>query len=422
MRSLASLTLAFLLACSGGGKAPGGGGSGQGGETATGGASGSGGGAPPKDSGATPGPAADAGSPAGDTGSPAPIDAAADTTAPSDAAPPLPAGNPYVYVGASSDPQLRIFQLDLATGALVPRGMAMANASPNYLAVHPTRKFIYVTSQVQAGRVVAFSIDPASGMLTRLNDAPSGGAAPAHISLHKSGRWLFVANYDAGSAAVLPVAEDGRLSAPVSIVPAGAEAHMIVDDGVSGNFVFVPSKGSDRIGQFKFDPVSGKLTPNQPASVAEGGAPRHIAFHRSGLWAYLLTEGSRTVVAYKYDATTGLLSQFARVVAETSGFASHIAMHPSKDLFYAAVRGPDSITTFSIDATGAPKIAGKTSVELSYPWDFSVEATGRYLVAANNTSASIKVFRLDQTTGTLSLVGGAAVPAQTRAVRVVYPP
>ena len=70
----------------------------------------------------------------------------------------------------------------------------------------------------------------------------------------------------------------------------------------------MPSKGSNRVSQFKFDPASGKLQPNTPASVAEGGAPRHIAFHRSGRFAYLLTEGTRTVVAYNYDATTGLLS------------------------------------------------------------------------------------------------------------------
>ena len=65
---------------------------------------------------------------------------------------------------------------------------------------------------------------------------------------------------------------------------------------------------------------------------------------------------------------------------------------------------------------------GQVNDELSYPWDFSIDPTGKYLVAANNTSSSIKVFRLDQQTGTLSLVGGAAVPAQVRTVRVVFPP
>jgi 6-phosphogluconolactonase len=339
----------------------------------------------------------------------------------SDAAPAPPAGNPYVYVGSSSDPRLRIFQLDMATGALTAKGMAMANASPNYLAVHPSRKYLYVTSQVAAGRVVAFAIDAGTGMLTRLNDAASGGAAPAHISLHRSGKWLFVANYDGGNASVLPVGEDGSLGTAVSTVPAGAEAHMIVEDGASGNFVFVPSKGSNRIGQFRFDPATGKLTPNEPATVAEGGAPRHIAFHRSGRFAYLLTEGTRTVVAYTYDTTTGLLGPLGRVVAGDSGFASHIAMHPTKDLFYAAVRGPDTITTFAVEADGRPKIVGRASDELSYPWDFSIDATGTYLLAANNTSASVKVFRIDPQTGLLALVGGVAVPAQTRAVRVVFP-
>ena len=45
-------------------------------------------------------------------------------------APPPPAGNPFVYVGTTSDPRLRIFQLDMATGALSPKGMATANARP----------------------------------------------------------------------------------------------------------------------------------------------------------------------------------------------------------------------------------------------------------------------------------------------------
>jgi 6-phosphogluconolactonase len=335
--------------------------------------------------------------------------------------PPAPKGNPFVYVGATSDERLLVFELDMATGALTLKGRGMANASPNYLAVHGSRKFLYVTSQVTAGRVVAFSIDSA-GMLTRLNDAACGGD-PAHISLHKSGKWLLVANYFAGNAGVLPVGEDGRLGELVSTVPAGAEAHMAVDDGVTGNFVFVPSKGSNRVGQFKFDPATGKLTPNQPATLAEGGAPRHIAFHRSGQFAYLLTEGTRTVVAYKYDSAAGLLSPLTRVVAGNNGFASTIIMHPSKDLFYAGVRGnPNTITTYSIDAEGRPKSVGVVSSELSYPWDFSIDATGTYLVAANNTSSSIKVFRLDQQTGTLTLVGGAAVPNAVRTVRIVYPP
>ena len=325
-------------------------------------------------------------------------------------------------MGATSDPRLRIFELDLASGALTARGTAMANEAPNFLAVHPSRRFLYVTSQIAAGRVVAFAIDGASGALSRLNDVPSGGANPAHISVHRSGRFLLVANYFGNSVAALPLGEDGRLAEPVAVVPAGEEAHMAIDDGVSGNFVFVPSKGSNRVGQFVFDSRTGALAPNDPPWVVEGGAPRHMAFHRSGRFAYLLTEGSRTVVAYRYDSRTGRLAPLTRVVAGDSGFASTIVMHPSKDLFYVGVRGPDTITTFSIDGEGRPVMVGRTSDELSYPWDFSLDDTGSFLVAANNRSASIKVFRVHPETGSLTLVGGAAVPDAVRTVRVVSPP
>jgi 6-phosphogluconolactonase len=413
---------AGLLACGaseGGGDGGGTGGVSSGGAGGRGGGNGQGGSAGGTNTGG--GAGADAAGGNADTGgNEAAVDAGLD--APAEAAlPTAPAGNPYVYVGATSDPNLRVYSLDLQTGALSLKGMALANEAPNYLAVHPSRKFIYVTSQITAGRVVGFAIDAATGLLSRINDMPCGGD-PAHISLHKSGKWLLVANYFAGNASVLPVADDGRLGQVVSTLAAGAEAHMAVDDGQSGNYVFVPSKGSNKLNQFKFDPTTGKLSANSPASLPEGGAPRHIAFHRSGQWAYLLTEGSRTVVAYNYDPAAGLLSPLTKVVAGTSGFASTIVMHPSKDVFYAGVRGPDTITTYAIDAMGRPQPVGQVDDQLSYPWDFSVDATGKYLVAANNTSASIKVFRLDPQTGTLTLVGGTPVPAAVRTVRIVYPP
>ncbi|MCV4566898.1 lactonase family protein, partial [Escherichia coli] len=44
-----------------------------------------------------------------------------------------------------------------------------------------------------------------------MNTFRSGGAGPTYVSLHPSGRYLFVANYFGGSVAVLPIQADGRL-------------------------------------------------------------------------------------------------------------------------------------------------------------------------------------------------------------------
>ena len=44
-----------------------------------------------------------------------------------------------------------------------------------------------------------------------LNTVSSGGAGPAHLSIHPSGRFVLAANYFGGSVAVLPVLADGSL-------------------------------------------------------------------------------------------------------------------------------------------------------------------------------------------------------------------
>ena len=341
----------------------------------------------------------------------APTDTAAAADAP-------PRGNPFVYVGSEMGSEILIFQLDLATGALMPRGRVPSGPSPDYLAFHPSRKFLYALNEVPAGRVVAFSVDAATGMLTRLNDASSGGAGPAHISVHKSGRWLLSSNYASGHVAALPIMDDGRLGAPVAPRIAGANAHMIIDDGVTGKFVFVPSKGDNRLLQFKFDEATGRLEPNTPPFVAQLGAPRHMVFHRSGKFAFLLTEAGRSVISYRYDATTGLLSDGVSQEASPSGDGAHIVLHPSLELLYVSLRFFDSVGRLAI-GEGRAQPPQHFHDQIARPWDMAFEPGGRYLLVANNDNATVKVLRIDAS-GAPAVVGaGASVLPRPRFVGVL---
>jgi 6-phosphogluconolactonase len=323
-----------------------------------------------------------------------------------------PAGNPYVYVGSGfSGDQIQIFQLDMATGALTKKGMAAAG-NPTYLAFHPTKNFIYAISE-SGSRIFAFSVNPADGLLTRLNDQGSGGSGPAHLSVHKSGNWVLASNYGSGHATALAIMADGRLGAPVDPVQAGSNAHMIVDDGASGNFVFVPSKGTDRVSQFKFDPMTGRLEPNTPAFVARAGQPRHIAFHKNGRWAYLLTETGRNLASYSYNGTTGVLTELASIEAATGGNGAHVAIHPTKDFVYASIRAFNAIAIFGIEADGKARPMGMLRNDsIANPWDFDIDPTGKYLLVANDGSSTVRVFSIDQDTGMLTVVGnGASAPS-----------
>jgi 6-phosphogluconolactonase len=361
----------------------------------------------------------------------APPDAPADPPVTPDASardlaadrPLAPAGNPFVYVGSVEATEIRIFELDLATGALRPRGSAPSGPSPDYLAFHPSGRFLYALNEVTPGRLVSFAVDPGTGALTRLNDVSSGGDGPAHLSVHRSGRWLLSSNYVSGEVAAVPIMPDGRLGPPVAPRFAGNFAHMIIDDGASGAFVFVPSKGDDRVLQFRFDDSTGRLEPNSPAFVAQAGAPRHLAFSRDASHAYLLTEAGRTLVSYRYDATTGLLSSGAGVLAAPSGDGSHLVLHPSRPLLYTSLRFFDSIALFTLDADGRPSAPRHFHDQIARPWDMSIDPTGRYLLVANNGDATIKVLRIDEQTGELSMVGaGAAVAPQPRFVGILPRP
>ena len=73
------------------------------------------------------------------------------------------------YVGtytSSRSKGIYYFELDLATGAVTPKGLATEAVNPSFLAVHPNRKFLYAVGS-GAKEIAAFKIGP-KGMLTEL--------------------------------------------------------------------------------------------------------------------------------------------------------------------------------------------------------------------------------------------------------------
>lgn len=337
---------------------------------------------------------------------------------PPDVAIPTPT-KAYVYAGGDYNGRtISRFELNMSTGALAARGSVAAGTGPAYVTAHPNGKFLFANNH-QTMSVYSFSVDAATGGLTMINSQGSGGMDPAHISVHKSGKWLFVANYFGGNVGALPINDQGRLGTLVGPQPAGALAHMILDDGVSGGFVLVPCKESNNIAQFKFDPMTGALTRNNPGSIAAGGGPRHLAFHRNGKFVYLVTEGSRAVISYKYDSATGLLSEPQSVIAAPNGMGAHIKLHPTRDFVYASVRGSNVMAIYRIGADGRLQAAGELRAGLSDPWDFAFDPSGKYLVVANTGSRSVGVFEVNQDTGMLRSVGTAMAADLPHSIAII---
>ncbi|MEN6535780.1 MAG: beta-propeller fold lactonase family protein, partial [Bryobacteraceae bacterium] len=129
----------------------------------------------------------------------------------------------FVYFGTytrGASKGIYVSRLDTASGKLSEPVLVAETANPSFLAIHPNRKFLYAVSEgpAKGGGVSAFAIDPKTGGLTFLNKVGSEGNGPCHVTVDKTGKYVLVANYGSGSAAVLPIAPDGKLEPASSSV------------------------------------------------------------------------------------------------------------------------------------------------------------------------------------------------------------
>lgn len=327
---------------------------------------------------------------------------------------------PHVESKASG---ITTYRLDAATGALTFAHAHEGIANPSYLTLDPRRRFLYCVEEMAEGRVHAFAIEPATGTLTPLNQQPSHGSGPAHLSVDRSGRWVFVANYDSGSIAVLPILEDGRLGPATDVVrhtgqsvhperQQGPHAHWIGADPAN-RFVLVTDLGLDAILRYRLDAVSGTLARDDaPAGAVQPGAgPRHLAFRPDGRYVYAINELDSTLSAYAYDPTTAAMQPLQRLSTVPDSFTgtnwtSAVRVSPSGRFVYGSNRGHDSIVIFGSDPeTGLLSYVGHEPTRGQTPRDVNIDPTGTFLLAANQDGDTIVTFRIDAATGQLSATG-----------------
>jgi 6-phosphogluconolactonase len=339
-----------------------------------------------------------------------------------------------VYFGtytSGTSKGIYVSRINRKTGALTAPVLAAEVSNPSYLAVHPTRDFLYAVNESDryegksTGSVSAFAIDRATGTLRALNRQPSVGPGPAHLTTDQVGRNVLVANYGGGSVAVLPIDADGSLKPASAFVQhtgagvnperqKGPHAHAINLDSTD-RFAYVPDLGIDKVMIYRFDSAGGSLVANEPpaASVQPGAGPRHFAFHPSGRHAYVINELHCTISVFSRDTASGALTIVETVSTLPAGQSvqegfstADVQVHPSGRFLYGSNRGHDSIAVFAIDE----KSGRLTHVETEptqgrTPRAFGIDPSGTFLLAANQRSDSVIVFRIDANTGQLAPTG-----------------
>ncbi len=310
----------------------------------------------------------------------------------------VPAGAAtFVYVSNAEDGTIGAYTME-ADGTLKPGERVDAGKLVMPMSVSPDKRFLFAAIRSQPFSAASYTIDQKTGALKLVAKVPLAESLP-YIHADKTGRWLLGASYGGHKVTVNPIGRDGKIGAETQIIPTALNAHAIMTDKTN-RFAFVPHLGTDQIFQFRFDPRTGKLASNTPATVqikAKHG-PRHIIISNDNKYAYLLNELTAVVTTLALDAKTGLLTQ----KSEAS------ALPPDTKLQPGAPRVPAG-------ATGGP--ARDTSNDV-WASDLHLTPDGKFLYAAERTSSTLGVFSVDAATGKLTYLSSTPVEKQPRGFRI----
>ena len=309
-----------------------------------------------------------------------------------------------------------LFDLNREDGTLKFLSESDAGPNPSYFCISKNNGLIYAANEVmkfngvRGGGVTALSYDAKSGIVKKVNElvVPEGG--PCYISLSPGEDYLFMASYSRGSIAVVKLDKNGipeRVTDTIKFVGNEGQAshpHMISFDP-GGNKVYFTDLGLDRIVIYNFDTVYGHLQQieNSIINLPKGSGPRHFVFNSNGAKMYVICELNSTISVFDVGANGGLKSiQTLTTLGEGfKGENSCADIHLGKDgqYLYGSNRGENTIVVFRIGTDGRLALAGRTPSGGSWPRNFVIDPSGKYILVGNQKSGNISLFKIDEKSG-----------------------
>ncbi|KPY32011.1 Uncharacterized protein ALO52_02056 [Pseudomonas syringae pv. primulae] len=288
----------------------------------------------------------------------------------------------FAYISSPADGLISQYQLDDASGALSLVEQTKAGDQVNPMALSPDGKALFAALRAKPYQVVSFSIEPVTGHLKPLAQAPLAESL-AYLSTDRSGRFLMGASYGADLLSVQPIDAQHRPSDSIQTYKTGMHAHSVRTDP-SNRFAYSGNLGVDRVLQYRLEPKDGKLVPigEGYVTVPENTGPRHLAFAPNGKFLYVVGEMSGTVTAFSINDKTGGLKQ----VNQANGIPERLKLAPGQA---RDARNND----LKDDPT--PRI---------WAADVRISPDGKWLFTSERTSSSVSVFKVDPAAGKVTFV------------------
>lgn len=350
-----------------------------------------------------------------------------------------PESKEIIYIGTfdtRGSKGLYVMEFDRNNLELIPLQTVDHRRSPNFQAINPGGDYLYsVSGHSFSGdkpfdTVSAYSINSNTGELTLINEQSAEGRGACHVSVDPKGKFIYVSNYSSGNLSVYEIREDGSLTEAVDVVQhkgssvnqqrqEAPHVHSIIPSP-DGRFIYASDLGIDKIMIYEVDRETGELSPADTPFVENtaGAGPRHFAMHPAGEFAYSAEELSSTVAVFRVNRSNGALTQIQRINMLPEDFdeentAADIHISPDGKFLYATNRGHDSLVIYRIDnETGELSLVGHESTHGEHPRNFGIDKNGEYVFVANRDDDNVVFFQRDAANGELQNTGlEAHVPA-----------
>jgi 6-phosphogluconolactonase len=321
------------------------------------------------------------------------------------------------YTNSCDSKGIYVYEFDSNTGDFVLKNATENVVNPSYLTVSNDGKFVYsVNENGQKSTVSSFGFDSKSGKLEFINSEDSKGADPCYII--NDDKNVIVANYSGGNISVFGKNKDGSLTAAKQVVQhfgksvntkrqQSPHVHMVYFSP-DKKYVFANDLGTDKVYVYQYNPNSANeiLKLKSSIDIKSGSGPRHLTFSKDGKQVYLLQELDGTITVFNYKQ--GVLKNRDETSIVAKNFVGDIGsadIHISPDgkFLYATNRGSaNDISVFRILKNGKLKFLERTSTFGNGPRNFSIDPSGNFLLAANQRSNEIIIFKRDKITGSLT--------------------
>ena len=284
------------------------------------------------------------------------------------------------------------------------------------------KKYVYCVNS-NSGMVSAFSRDPGSGFLTKLNEAVTDGNNVMIMSVDRSGEWMITADHK-GIVNVFRIKEDGSIGEKTDSLLLPGEKGPLNEKiqpwsrphhtpfSPDGRFILIADKGLDIVHSYRIDREHGKLELVQQLKCHGASCPRHVWWSPAGNKVYINTEYTSTIIGCDYDAETGNIAPFQVVSAlpdtyfDVNTMTSELVVSPNGKNVYISNRRANNIGAFSVE-TGTGRLAPVGWVDCGgkKPRFFAIEPGGKFLFNGNQSSDTITLFSIDEESGALTDMG-----------------